>query len=143
MIGGVDELAVDPLEILLGKARGRAAEAREIERVEQRGAVVQRLDRVRVPSRASSATIACGKMCFARSSFTPSEPSRLDSLPSAPVSSASCAKRGGVLPRAVNICSCTAVFDTWSSPRRTCVTFISTSSIADAACRASCHRRGG
>ncbi len=44
----------------------------------------------------------------------------LDNLPSAPVSSAAWAKRGGVAPIAWNICNCSAVLETWSSPRTTC-----------------------
>ena len=50
------------------------------------------------------------------------------SLPSEPVSRASCAKAGGAAPSASNIWSCRPVLVTWSSPRTTWVTPISTSS---------------
>ena len=48
-----------------------------------------------VPSRASMATSASGSIPCSRKVAQPSEPSRFDSLPSRPVSSASCANRGG------------------------------------------------
>ena len=85
------------------------------------------------PSRAISDNSAIGCTPAARRSRSDRVPRRFDSAsPCGPVSSEWWAKAGGVPPSALMIWICVAVLVTWSDPRTTLVTPISTSSTTDA-----------
>ena len=65
---------------------------------------------------------ASGTYPASRNSSTETAPCRFESLrPSAPNTLGTCAYTGGSAPSARRTTSCFGVFETWSSPRMTCV----------------------
>ena len=108
----VQDGGVETSELDLVEAGGCPAEVGEVERLDQGAALGDGLDRLggAEPRQQRDAGI--------------------ENLPSVPTSNASCANRGGCAPSAVNIWICTAVLETWSSPRSTSLTPISMSSTA-------------